>query len=73
MGGRGFWPHLCETLCEKMIPKPAKTWKICQNLEIKSQAFSTCCNKLRRLCSSGVLTENPRVPSSILGPATIDN
>jgi hypothetical protein len=40
---------LCETLCEKIHPKFAKGWKISQNVEIKNQAFSTCCNKLRRL------------------------
>jgi hypothetical protein len=46
---QGILPHLCETPFEKIVPKPAKEWKIRQNVELIDQAFSTCCNKLRRL------------------------
>ena len=64
-------PQLCENLCEKNFPKPAKIGKNQKKRRKLYYTNSVCCNKLRRLGNSEVVTENPRVGSSILSLGTI--
>ena len=69
-----LWPDMngfpCENLCEKKIPKLAKTCKIDKNVKTLYPVFSLCYCNLRRLESSEVVPENPRVGSSILSLGT---
>jgi hypothetical protein len=64
------WFQPCENSCEKNFPKSAKivkNRKRCGKLNI---TISVACNKLRRLGNLEVVTENPRVGSSILSLGT---
>ena len=65
--------YLCENLCEKNFPKSAKIGK---NQKTRGKSYltiSVAYNNLRRLgVTSGVVTENPRVGSSILSLGTIN-
>jgi len=63
--------ELCENLCEKNFPKSAK---INKNLKRCGKSYltnSVAYNNLRRLGNSEVVTENPRVGSSILSLGTM--
>ena len=62
--------ELCENLCEKNFLKSAK---INKNLKRCGKSYltnSVAYNNLRRLGNSEVVTENPRVGSSILSLGT---
>jgi hypothetical protein len=64
-----FWRDvniLCENLCEKNFPKSAKIGKNRKECERLYLTISVAYNDLRRLGNSEVVTENPRVGSSIL-------
>jgi len=58
-------------LCEKNFPKSAKIGKNRKRCEKLIITISAACNNLRRLGNPEVVTENPRVGSSILSLGTI--
>jgi hypothetical protein len=60
-------PQLCENLCDKNFPKSAKIGKNRKRYGKLNITISIACNNLRRLGSPEVVTENPRVGSSIAG------
>ena len=62
--------QLCENLCEKNFPKSAKIGKNRKRCGKLNITISVACNNLRRLGNSEVVTENPRVGSSILSLGT---
>ena len=62
---------LCENLCEKNFPKSAKIGKNQKKSGKSYLTNSVAYNNLRRLGNSEVVTENPRVGSSILSLGTI--
>ena len=62
---------MCENLCEKNFPKPAKIGKNQKKSGKSYQTNSVAYNNLRRLGNSEAVTENPRVGSSILSLGTI--
>ena len=62
---------LCENLCEKNFPKSAKIGKNQKKSGKSYPTNSVAYNNLRRLGNSEVVTENPRVGSSILSLGTI--
>ncbi|MEE8554176.1 MAG: hypothetical protein V3S72_12825 [Desulfobacterales bacterium] len=62
--------QLCENLCEKNFPKSAKIGKNQKKRGKSYVTISVTYNNLRRLGNSEVVTENPRVGSSILSLGT---
>ncbi len=62
---------LCENLCEKNFPKSAKIGQNRKKCGKSYETISVAYNNLRRLGNSEVVTENPRVGSSILSLGTI--
>jgi hypothetical protein len=60
----------CENLCEKNVPKSAKIGKNQKKIKKLYYTNSVACNNLRRLGNPEVVTENPRVGSSILSLGT---
>jgi hypothetical protein len=65
----GFNPFMWDFMRESH-PKLAKIEAFIQNLQIQNRKQIKYLSHIRRLGSSEVLTENPRVPSSILGLGT---
>ena len=65
--------QLCENLCEKNFPKSGKIGKNRKKRGKSYVTISISYNKLRRLGNSEVVTENPRVGSSILSLGTMNH